>query len=39
MKIKIEVELDTEVQKDAALLQQLIEILEEYKEGYYDERE
>lgn len=37
MKIKFEVELDTDKEKDAALLEQLMEIFQEYKEGYYDD--
>jgi len=31
MKIKLEVEIDTELEKDQALLMELIKILEEYK--------
>lgn len=37
MKIKLEVELDTDKEKDAALLAQLMEILEDYKEGCYND--
>lgn len=36
MKIKLELELDTDNSKDAALLLKLIEILEEYRDEKYD---
>jgi hypothetical protein len=40
MKIKLELELDTDNSKDQALLLKLIDILEEYKgEEYDNERE
>lgn len=40
MKIKLELELDTDNGKDQALLLKLIEMIEEYKDGEYDnERE
>ena len=32
MKIKIEVELDTDKESDQALLQRLVELLEEYRD-------
>jgi hypothetical protein len=37
MKIKLELELDTESSKDQELLLKLIEMLEEYKNGKYDD--
>jgi hypothetical protein len=37
MKIKLELELDTDSSKDQALLLKLIEMIEEYKNGKYDD--
>jgi hypothetical protein len=37
MKIKLELELDTDNSKDQALLLKLIEMIEEYKNGKYDD--
>jgi hypothetical protein len=37
MKIKLELELDTDSSKDQALLLKLIEMIEEYKNGKHDD--
>lgn len=39
MKIKLEVELDTDKQKDQEVVLKLIELIEEYRNGEYDECE
>jgi len=39
MKIKLEVELDTDKQKDQEVVLKLIELIEEYRNGEYDESE
>jgi hypothetical protein len=39
MKIKLEVELDTDKQKDEEVILKLIELIEEYRNGEYDECE
>lgn len=36
MKLKIEIELDTEKEQDAELIQRLVELIEEFQ-GNYDE--
>ena len=40
MKIKLEVELDTDKIKDQEIMLKLVELIEEYRNGeYYDESE
>jgi len=38
VKIKLEVELDTDKERDQALMLELVRILEEYRNEQYDER-